>query len=137
MRGNPAKKRDPWGLGPLSSCEIWTLSSYADVIDLLNADLHDGEVPFYLPDRFAGITRGNDIYFRPNVYDAKTPDGLAILAHELLHVKQYREGMNLFSYATASVNGYESNKFEVPAFKLQVRVEKELTDEYGDVPVCP
>jgi hypothetical protein len=76
----------------------------------------------------AGITRGNDIYFRPGVYDAKTVGGMAILGHELVHVGQYRNGMTWFSYGLEAMrNGYENNKYEVPAYKMTNRIMDELS----------
>ena len=37
-----------------------------------SARIHDGKVPWYLDDKFGGITRGNDIYFREGVYKPGT-----------------------------------------------------------------
>jgi hypothetical protein len=38
------------------------------------------------------LTRGRDIHFAPDTYDAARPDGLELLAHELTHVVQQRQG---------------------------------------------
>jgi uncharacterized protein RhaS with RHS repeats len=88
---DPINFTDPFGLRPLTACEKQKLAPYIPKIDLDKADLHDGEVPWYLGKDYAGITRGNDIYFRPGVYDPSTIDGLAVLGHELVHVGQYRK----------------------------------------------
>jgi len=40
-----------------------------------------------------GQNRPFTVHFRPGVYDPTTVDGLAQLAHELVHVGQYRNGM--------------------------------------------
>jgi len=57
VQNNPVNLIDPLGLRPLNDCEKKTLSPYIPQVDLDNADLHDGEVPWYLGDDFAGITR--------------------------------------------------------------------------------
>jgi RHS repeat-associated protein len=86
---NPISLTDPLGLRPLTDCEKKMLSPYIPQEDLDNADLHDGEVPWYLGSNFIAVTRGNDIYFRPGVYDPSISEGLALLGHELVHVGQY------------------------------------------------
>ncbi len=37
------------------------------------------------------VTLGNDIRFRPRLYRDTDADGLALIAHECRHVRQYRE----------------------------------------------
>jgi len=56
---NPISNVDPLGLRPLTPSEKRKLKPYIPKVDLDNADLHDGEVPWYLGKDFAGITRGN------------------------------------------------------------------------------
>ena len=64
---DPIDFTDPFGLRALTACEKQRLSPFIPKVDLDNADLHDGEVPWYLGKDFEGITRGNNIYFRPGV----------------------------------------------------------------------
>jgi len=64
-----------------------------------------------------GITRGNNIYFRPGVYDPSTVDGLADLGHELVHVGQYRNGATWLKYLWAARHGYGKSKYEEPPFE--------------------
>lgn len=92
-----------------------------------NADLRDGKVPWYLPKKFEGITRGNRIYFRPGVYDPSTPGGLAGLGHELVHVGQYRNGMNLLKYLWASRKGYDKNPYEKEAYAKEELIKNDLS----------
>jgi RHS repeat-associated protein len=126
--GNPISNIDPFGLRALNDCEKSLLSPYIPQVDLDNADIHDGEVPWYLPDDMAGITRGNDIYFRPGVYEQGTVAGVALLAHELVHVGQYRNGMTWYKYLWSTRKGYSRNsKYEKPAYDLEDKVTKELT----------
>jgi hypothetical protein len=40
----------------------------------------------------AAFTRGEDLYFLPEVYDPESPGGAQVLAHELTHVLQQRAG---------------------------------------------
>jgi hypothetical protein len=118
---------DPLGLRALTDCEKILLSPYIPDIDLNNADLHDGTVPWYLGSGFDGITRGNDIYFRPGVYDSTSAAGIAVLGHELVHIGQYRDGMTWLSYLLSTLNGYDNSKYEIPAYALQSQIEKDLT----------
>lgn len=103
--GNPVSNIDPLGLRALTECEQSLLEPYIPKEDLDNADIHDGSVPWYTPDDMAGITRGNNIYFRPGVYAQGTAAGTALLGHELVHVGQYRNGMNWIKYLGQSAEG--------------------------------
>lgn len=130
--GNPISGIDPTGLRPLTTCEKDKLSPYIPDVDLDSADLHDGEVPPWLLSSMAGVTVGNDIYFRPGVYNPASASGLALLGHELVHVGQYRGGMTMGSYVWESVkNGYENNKFEKPAYDMQRRILGDLSGGSG------
>lgn len=81
----------------------------------------------YLPSGYVGITRGNDIYFRPGAYDASRPSGLALLGHELVHVGQYRQGMNWVSYLWSIRRGYERSPYEIAARAVQNKIRPQLT----------
>jgi RHS repeat-associated protein len=131
--GNPISNIDPLGLRALTDCEKSLLTPYIPQVDLDNADLHDGEVPRYLPSDMAGITRGNDIYFRPGVYEGGTVAGTALLAHELVHVGQYRNGMTWYKYLWSTRKGYsEDSKYEKPAYALERQVNGDLTNAGTD-----
>ncbi|MDB5048645.1 MAG: hypothetical protein JWO30_1716 [Fibrobacteres bacterium] len=131
ISNDPINRIDPSGLRPLSKCEKKSLNPYISMEDLEYADLHDGEVPWYLMDGYTGITRGNDIYFRPGQYDPSTPAGLALLGHELVHVGQYKNGMNWISYLWSTKKGYYLSPFEQKAYETQDMIFKELTIENG------
>ncbi|MHA6881787.1 eCIS core domain-containing protein [Ralstonia pseudosolanacearum] len=83
-------------------------------------------MPWYAPDWAAGITRGNDIYFRDPQQTFCTPRDVALLGHELIHVGQYREGMTWLSYLLASKGGYESNPYETAAYEMQRKIQSEV-----------
>jgi hypothetical protein len=115
------------GSRPLDARERSALRPFFAAVDLDAAVLHETHVPWYLAARFAGITRGRHIYFRPGVYRAGTVEGLALLGHELVHVGQYRAGMNALKYLLASWRGYRNNLYEIPAFTLQARILRTLS----------
>lgn len=126
VRSSPLSKIDPWGLRPLTAQERTLLGPYIPEADLDSADVHVGEMPWYAPDWAAGITRGNDIYFRSPQQTFCTPEDLGLLGHELVHVGQYREGMTWMDYFWASRGGYDNNKYELPAYELQRKIQSEL-----------
>src|SRR5438270_271261 len=67
-----------------------------------------------------GIVRGRTIYFRPGVCDTATVQGLALLAHELVHVGQYRSGMTAWRYLLELAwRGYRRHHREIPAHALE------------------
>ena len=70
---------------------------------------------------YEGITRGNDIYFRPGIYDPTTIEGLATLGPQLVHVGQYRNGMTWAKYVWALRNGYDNNPYEKTAYENKTR----------------
>jgi hypothetical protein len=113
---------------PLSAAERGALHPYIPGVDLEAARILDGKVPWYLLRGFAAITRGTLIYFRPGVYAADTIDGLALLAHELVHVGQYREGMNALTYLCSTWRGYACSRYEIAAFAMQRRVAAGLLE---------
>jgi RHS repeat-associated protein len=130
---DPTDFTDPLGLRPLTDCEKRRLAQFIPKIDLDNADVHPGEVPWYfhlVSKDYEGITRGNDIYFRPGVYDPTTVDGLATLGHELVHVGQYRNGgLTWAKYLWASRHSYDKNPYEKPAYDKQDEIQNTLTKE--------
>ena len=129
--GDPISDADPLGLRPLTQCEKDLLRPYIPDVDLNNADLHDGKVPWYLGKDYAGITRGNDIYFRPGQYDPTTPAGIAILGHELVHVGQYRDGLTWYKYLWDARQGYDHSKYEPPAYAKQRQIEQDLKQAHS------
>lgn len=110
----------------LNADEIRMLRPYIPQVDLQNARLHERRVPWYLCSRFAGITRGNHIYFREHAYVPQTARGLALLGHELTHVGQYRCGMTAATYLICGLFGYRRNIYEKAAFALQARILADL-----------
>lgn len=118
-RNSPLKYIDPLGLRPLTPRERTLLGPYIPEVDLENADVHEEGVPWYVPKRYIGITRGNDIYFRPGIYDPLTPEGISLLGHELVHVGQYRKGANWRSFMWSYRRGYGRSKYEREASAIE------------------
>lgn len=111
----------------LTDGERALLAPYVPEVDLNNATVYEARVPWYLPKRFAGITRGNRIYFRPGAYKTGTAHGIALLGHEMVHVGQYREGMTAIKYLWASRKGYSAEtKYEKPAYNLERKIVRDL-----------
>ena len=84
-------------------------------------------MPFYAPEWADAIVRGNKIYFRDPNQTFNTPEDLAFLGHELVHVGQYSEGMNWASYIWSARKGYKKDPYEVQADKIKKRILRELT----------
>jgi uncharacterized protein RhaS with RHS repeats len=133
---NPIDLVDPFGLRPLTACEKKVLAPYIGKRDLDNADLHDGEVPWWLGKQYIGVTIGNDIYFRSGIYDPSTPEGVALLGHELVHVDQYRAGMTISKYVWSTRHGYENSPYEKSAYAEQDEIQKNLTNEHMAACTC-
>jgi len=122
---------------PLHDDERRALEPYIPWIDLEAARIHEGTVPWYLPACMAGITRGHHIYLRPGAYRRGARAGIALLAHELCHVGQYRQGMRWYSYLWSVRRGYcRHSRFEAPAYELEARVLFDLARPAGTGP-CP
>lgn len=92
--------------------------------------------PRYIAKRRKAITLGHLIIFtKPRYYDPYSIPGLALLAHELKHVEQYRrEGLLrfLWRYITHWLKvGYdlERHPYEKEAYAFQNLVEKRLKEE--------
>jgi hypothetical protein len=82
--------------------------------------------------RAGAVTLGANVSFRTGSFDPTTPRGLALIAHECVHIRQYRElGMLRFllsygRHALAVRGDHDSHPMEVEAQALQARVRSEL-----------
>jgi len=91
-----------------------------DVLDA--ARVIDGRVPFWLRPDMCGVTLGARIHLRAGVYDPHIADGVELLGHELVHVRQYRDGMTVWRYLWASRRGYRRNPYETEAYAIGARI---------------
>ncbi len=92
--------------------------------------------PRYIASRRTAITLGHLIIFtKPHYYDPSSIQGLALLAHELKHVEQYRrEGLLRFLWRYLShwlKMGYdlERHPYEREATEFETRVQAQLQKE--------
>ena len=114
---------------PLTGSEKEFLAPYIPQADLDNARIFEAQVPRWLGKKYIAVTLENRIYLRAGVYDAGSVRGLALLAHELVHVGQYREGMTRLKYLWASRRGYASNPYEEPAYATERQILETLTSD--------
>lgn len=111
---------------PLTPAQKNALAPYIPPVDLNNARIHVGEMPWYAFGWVDGMTIGNDIYIRNPNECFNTPQGLALLGHELVHVGQYRNGMTQIGYLWNSRHGYDNNPYEREAYDKQREIENGL-----------
>jgi len=93
--------------------------------------------PRHIAKRRRAITLGHLIIFtKPQYYDPCSIQGLALLAHELKHVEQYRrEGLLRFLWQYLShwlKVGYDLDRhpYEKEAYDFQKQVKKRLKEEW-------
>ena len=110
---------------PLTALERARYAAYFSTEVLDAARVFDGRVPFWLRPDMLGVTLGARIYLRPSAYDPNHIVGIELLGHELVHVRQYREGMTVLGYLWASRRGYRRNPYEVEAFAVGARIRAE------------
>lgn len=127
-RQNPVLHTDPFGLRPLTLGEKAALTPYIPKVDLDHADIHEDGTPFWAPRNARGVTVGNDIYFKKSAYNQSTPDGVALLGHELFHVGQFRDGMEGLDYVL------NSKQYEEGAYELQRIIRDDLLHQRN---YCP
>ena len=113
---------------PLTRDEIVRYEPYFSADVLAQARVIDGKVPRWLRPDMCGVTLGPRIHFRVGAYDANTADGIELLAHELVHVRQFLEGMTLRSYVWACRWGYRRNRFEIDAYEFAAHVRAHICD---------
>jgi hypothetical protein len=111
-----------WRGRPLTAVERGRYAPFFDAVLLASVRVFDGRAPFWLRPDMLGVTLGAAIYFRPGVYDPERRESVELLAHELVHVRQYAEGMTIFKYARASLRGYWLNPYEVEARALAAQM---------------
>jgi hypothetical protein len=118
----------------LDEATVEKLREFVPEVDLRRARIVQGAPWGWLPQAFgmSATTIGNNIIFRSGKYVTDTPRGLALLAHETVHVGQVREmGLALFMvrYIAGQFRcGFKHDKhaMEVPGIALQRRVRAAL-----------
>ncbi|MFQ5342893.1 MAG: DUF4157 domain-containing protein [Anaerolineae bacterium] len=86
----------------------------------------------------AATTIGHTIYFRdPAYFDPHSPDGLALLAHEIRHIEQYREQGGVVRFSINYLleylrGGYGTDiSAEAEAYELGSTVQAHLEAEFA------
>lgn len=94
--------------------------------DFGDVRLHTGDRAGRLARRLnaAAFTHGSDVYVRPDRYRPESPDGRALLAHELTHVVQARSGAAnaAIQRAAASPSAGQSTQSPPPRRETEYRV---------------
>jgi hypothetical protein len=125
-----------WGVSRrrLDEATIVRLREFVPDVDLRRARIVQGAPWGWLPRAFgmSATTIGNNIIFRAGKYVTDTPRGLALIAHEVVHVGQVREaGLPLFvlRYIAGQFRcGFRHDKhpMEIPGIALQRKVRTTL-----------
>lgn len=82
----------------------------------------------------AASTLGHFVCFRSGYFDELSPRGLALIAHEAVHIGQVREmGLPVFlgRYLVWNIRcrfKHDRHPMEIPAIELQRRVRRELEE---------
>ena len=101
----------------LNLVEFQRYQPYFKAQTLQKVRIFEERVPFWLNRSMCAVVLGHRIYFRSGSYRMNTPQGIALLAHELTHVEQYLSGMTILKYLWASRHGYRKNPYEIEAYK--------------------
>jgi hypothetical protein len=94
---------------PLSPVVRARLAGYFPGLDLEAVRLHRG-VPRYVRGRPAGYVNRQRIYLAAEWHEAEGVDALALLAHELVHVRQYQQ-LGAWRFRWAYLREYLSGRF--------------------------
>ncbi|MBL8200309.1 MAG: DUF4157 domain-containing protein [Chromatiales bacterium] len=124
---------------PLPTLLQARLASYFPDLDLGEVRLHSG-VPRYVRGRPRGYASRQRIYLAAGWQDDTDAERLALLAHELVHVRQYRDNgawrfrwAYLREYLAARLRGqghdgaYRNISFERAARELEERVRRDFS----------
>ena len=118
---------------------IATLSEFVPEEDLRRARIVTG-LPWRLIPRLlrmSAITFAPFVVFAAGKYDTKSPRGLALLAHEAVHIGQVRESGSIRFYAAYMWGNircgfrHDSHHMEVPGIEKQREVRRVLNSRSG------
>lgn len=139
----PTTKIDILGLRSLDRCEKCILKPYIPAVDLNNGQIKNGIplwVRVFIEKSVRAVTLENNMNMRPNEYRSayRKPEGLDLLAHELVHVGQFRSGMQRGDYLDQLIKfgSGEQNRYEAPGYSMQRRVFRELTQNPDRIIKC-
>jgi Domain of unknown function (DUF4157) len=84
------------------------LAPYFPGFDLEELCIFEG-IPWYVLSRPEGYADRNNIYLLPGLYQVGSIDGLALLAHEIEHCRQYRE-LGTWHFRARYLSAYFKNR---------------------------
>jgi hypothetical protein len=114
---------------------ITKLLPYVDEDSLRSVRIRTGVPWTWLPRllRTGAVTLGRDVSFRPGLYRVTDARGLALVAHECTHVRQYRE-LNAVRFLLRYLIGgfqtrfvHDRHPLELEPEAVQARVRRELS----------
>lgn len=146
--GNPVSFTDPLGLRPLLDCEKAALEPYFG--GLLNMDdINFIPSKVVVPNGFAAITLGNNIFVNPSSDVPGSNKTIALIGHEMTHTYQQKMAGGLWFgslYAMeyqrnvgsglSSDAAYHRIPFEVDAYNVGSRIERDLNSNGGNPCDC-
>ena len=128
----------------LTHCVKEVLSKYFDAHVLAEIRIHDQGLPWFVP---AGITAYTasvgDIYFAKGQYNPHTQIGIALIAHEIVHIMQRRKYGDdplsavylVDSLGVFLIHGWhydaEDNDIEKPAYAKEREILEDLEKRFG------
>ena len=123
----------------LDDTTIATLSEFVPERDLRNAHMVTGRPWCWLPALIGmgAITFAPVVIFRPGRYHPDTPRGLALIAHEILHMGQVRELGRIRFYWRYLLGQlrcgfrHDRHPMEVPCIERQRAVRRALEARSG------
>ncbi len=107
---------------PLTVHERTVFAPYFNENVLQAALIIDGKAPFWLRRDMCAVVLYHRIYLRAGAYQPGTPQGMALLGHELMHVAQYLAGMTIWRYVWSCRYGYRNSPYEVQAYAMESRI---------------
>jgi len=102
---------------PLTLQEKQHYKAYFSQGVLDKARIIDGKVPWWLRPSMQAVVLHHRIYFRPDVYQPNTIQGVSLLGHELMHVSQFLHGMTILKYLWSCRHGYMNSHYEQAAYE--------------------
>lgn len=114
------------------------LAPYFPNFDLDQIRLYEG-IPWYVTMDADAYTDGNNIFFKLGKFDPKSPEGIALIGHEITHSVQFHThgkwwfrarylgnwGWKLKEHRSFT-NAYFYNKFEIEARAMEQRIYDDL-----------
>ncbi len=130
----------------ISPCAQNVLGKYFDKDLLSKIEINENGLPYYVPSGMDAFTYGNMVFFKAGAYDPFTVAGIAAIAHEVVHVAQWKDFGDvpmvtgyLGDSAALFFQGkdtYENNSFEIQASRRQAAIQAELERVYKGKDPC-